>query len=197
MNFLAHFHLAWPDEGLIGGGLEGDYYKGPLRGDLPPPLARGIRLHRAIDAYTDSHPSTAALRRELPRDLRRFAGILIDLSFYHFLSVHWEHFSRLPLGDFTASVYAKLEAQETALSSGARSMLQRMLRFDLLGRYGDWRTVGAAAGRIGERFGHRNPLENVEANLEPLRGRMEAAFLDFYPDLQAFSAQRIRELHGG
>ena len=29
MNFLAHFHLAWPDAGLVAGGLEGDYYKGP------------------------------------------------------------------------------------------------------------------------------------------------------------------------
>jgi len=30
VNFLAHFHLAGPDGGLIAGGLEGDYFKGPL-----------------------------------------------------------------------------------------------------------------------------------------------------------------------
>ena len=30
MNFLAHFQLAWPDEGLVAGGLEGDFYKGRL-----------------------------------------------------------------------------------------------------------------------------------------------------------------------
>ncbi len=62
MNFLAHFHLAWPDEGLVAGGLEGDYIKGPLRGALPPDLERGIKLHRAIDAYTDGSspdPATA------------------------------------------------------------------------------------------------------------------------------------------
>ena len=51
MNYLAHFHLAWPDPGLVVGGLEGDYYKGPLRGDLPGDIESGVRLHRAIDAY--------------------------------------------------------------------------------------------------------------------------------------------------
>ena len=73
MNFLAHFHLAWPDEGLIAGGLEGDYYKGPLRGDLPSGLEQGVRLHRAIDAYTDSHPRVEAVasRPRAAAELRR------------------------------------------------------------------------------------------------------------------------------
>ena len=43
MNFLAHFQLAWPDEGLVLGALEGDYYKGPLGSELPGDLARGVR----------------------------------------------------------------------------------------------------------------------------------------------------------
>ena len=42
---------------------------------------RGVQLHRAIDAYTDSHPVIEQLRRDLPTHLRRYAGILIDLSF--------------------------------------------------------------------------------------------------------------------
>ena len=86
MNFLAHFHLAWPDEGLVAGGLEGDYHKGPLRGELPPAIERGVKLHRAIDAYTDSHPLIQQLRRDLPRNLRRYAGSLIDLSFDQYLA---------------------------------------------------------------------------------------------------------------
>ena len=81
MNFLAHFHLAWPEEGLIAGGLEGDYFKGPLPGTLPPRLERGVRLHRQIDAYTDAHPLVKELRGVLPTSLRRYAGILIDLCF--------------------------------------------------------------------------------------------------------------------
>ena len=74
MNFLAHFQLAWPDEGLVLGALEGDYYKGPLGSELPNGLARGVRLHRAIDAYTDNHAAVAELRRGFPSGLLRYAG---------------------------------------------------------------------------------------------------------------------------
>jgi len=127
LNFLAHFHLAWPDEGLVAGGLEGDYCKGPLRGELPDDIERGVRLHRAVDAYTDGHPLIAQLRRDLPGDLRRYAGILIDLSFDHFLSKHWERYCDIPLAQFNAGVYRSLRNREHALSCGSRRMLARLV----------------------------------------------------------------------
>lgn len=194
MNFLAHFHLAWPDEGLLAGGLEGDYYKGPLRGELPVAIERGVRLHRAIDAYTDSHPVVTQLRRDFPPELRRFAGILIDLSFDHFLSKYWANYSELPLETFNARVYRSLLGQEYALSTGSRRMLARMVEHDILGLYLDWETVPASAGRIGERFRRGNPLGDVGRQLTPARDLLEQAFLAFYPELQAFSSQAEKRL---
>ena len=195
MNFLAHFHLAWPDEGLVAGALEGDYYKGLLRGDLPPPIERGVKLHRAIDAYTDSHPAIAELRQHFPAELRRYAGILIDLSFDHYLSCHWNDFSELPLPNFNEGVYRILLAHEQALSEGAQRMIARLVEYDILGLYGDWETVPASAARIGERFRRHNPFTDVERHLAPARDNMEQAFLAFYPDLLSFSAQKCRELN--
>mgnify|MGYP003629303282 FL=1 len=68
MNYLAHFHLAQQlasrcglderdamQQGLLIGGLLGDFVKGPLRGNYPATWEVGIRLHRRIDALTDSH----------------------------------------------------------------------------------------------------------------------------------------------
>lgn len=190
MNFLAHFHLAWPDEGLVAGGLEGDYYKGPLRGDLPRAIERGVILHRAIDAFTDNHPLIAQLRKDLPQSLRRYAGILIDLSFDHYLSLHWSTFSDIPLKDFNDGVYRCLSAHQGDLSDGSRNMLARMVEYDILGLYLDWETVPAAAARIGQRFKRHNPLADVGPELSPAQAILERAFLAFYPELQAFSASR-------
>ncbi len=187
MNFLAHFHLAWPDEGLVAGGLEGDYFKGPLKGDLPEQLEQGVQLHRAIDAYTDKHPDITALRQEFPAELRRYAGILIDLCFDHYLSRHWENFSDSSLPEFNRQVYAILSRHEYAMSDAARRMLARMVEYDILGLYRDWETVPRSAERIGQRFRRHNPLTDVDRGLAPVRDSMEKAFLAFYPDLQAFS----------
>ncbi len=192
MNFLAHFHLAWPDKGLLLGGLEGDFVKGPLHGALPKDLERGIKLHRAIDAYTDGHPLLLQLRRELPPSLRRYAGILIDLSFDHFLSRHWSQYSDIPLVDFNKLVYRTLTTHELELSEGARRMLARLVEFDVLNLYMKWETVLATATRIGHKFRHPNPfLQNLDRELSPAQDNLEQAFLNFYPQLQSFCKQRI------
>ncbi len=196
MNFLAHFHLAWPDEGLIAGALEGDYFKGRLRGQLPTYLERGVSLHRAIDAHTDSHPVVRQLRADLPADLRRYAGILIDLCFDHYLSVHWASFSNMPLDKFTRRVYRILIAHEGDLSEGARRMLARLVEYDVLTRYHQWDTVVATAARVGDRFSRHNPFLSLEQQLAPSRLCMEEAFLNFYPQLQSFCSERAaHELH--
>lgn len=194
MNFLAHFHLAWPEEGLIVGALEGDYYKGPLKGDLPRAIEDGVILHRAIDAYTDRHEAVVALRRTLPAPLRRYAGVLIDLGFDHFLARHWRDFSDVPHHEFNATVYGTLSAQDQQLSPAARAMAQRIREHDLLQRYGEWRTVTTAALRIGDRFRRGNPFADLDNAIAPLRDEFERAFLTFYPDLQGFAADRIRAL---
>lgn len=194
MNFLAHFHLAWPDEGLVLGGLEGDYYKGPLRGDLPLDIERGVRLHRAIDAYTDDHPVVRQLRRDFPPELRRFAGILIDLCFDHFLSLHWSRYAQLELPRFNAEVYRSLQRRGELLSPNSQHMLARMVEHDILGIYHRWETVPASAERIGQRFRRHNPFTDVDAPLSAFRPQLESAFLDFYPDLISFSEQHKQHL---
>lgn len=186
MNFLAHFQLAWPDPERVAGGLEGDYYKGPLRGDLPPGIEQGVRLHRAIDAFTDGHAVICQLRGEFPPALRRYAGILIDLSFDHFLSKHWGRYCDIPLHEFNAGVYKALRGHAEHLSEGSRRMLGRLEDYDILGRYTEWDSVPASAARIGQRFRRGNPLLGVERQLTPVRTAMEQAFLTFYPELQAF-----------
>jgi acyl carrier protein phosphodiesterase len=188
LNFLAHFHLAWPDEGLVAGGLEGDFCKGPLRGQLPAGIERGVRLHRAIDAYTDGHPLIWQLRRDFPAGLRRYAGILIDLSFDHFLSKYWDRFSDTALTEFNTAVYRTLERQSGDLSEGSQRMLARMVEHNILGLYLDWETVPASAARVGQRFRRHNPLEGIALELGSARNAMEQVFLEFYPQLQEFCA---------
>jgi acyl carrier protein phosphodiesterase len=191
MNFLAHFHLAWPDGGLVAGGLEGDYFKGPLPGTLSPALEPGVKLHRAIDAYTDEHAIVQQLRRDLPPQLRRYAGILIDLSFDHYLSRNWSHFSALSLRDFSDRVYRTLIAHDAHLSEGARRMAARLVEHDVLNLYLERETVLASAARLGQRFKRHNPFLDLDRELTPARELLEVAFLDFYPQLQLFCEEKI------
>ena len=69
MNFLAHAFLAGAKETDQVGGLIGDFVKGPLPAGLPPDLASGVALHRAIDSFADVCGRTGAgtaAQREAP-----------------------------------------------------------------------------------------------------------------------------------
>ena len=193
LNFLAHFQLAWPDEGLVLGALEGDYYKGPVGDDIPADIAHGVRLHRAIDAFTDSHPQVAALRRDFPQNLRRYAGIVIDLGFDHYLTRHWHHFHTESLPAFNAGVLQTLQARSHNLGAESQRMLDRLAEYDILNRYHDWRSVTGSAERIGERFRRGNPLVAIETEVDPMRSAIEDTFLAFYPELQAFVSDWRRQ----
>jgi acyl carrier protein phosphodiesterase len=194
VNFLAHFHLAWPDEGLVAGALEGDYYKGPLRDTIAEPLARGIKLHRAIDAYTDDHPVVVELRQQFPKDLRRYSGIVIDLAFDHYLSQCWQQYASVPLPQFNQNVLAVLHDQRHQLSESAQRMHLRMEQYSILTRYTDWQMVSASARRVGERFRRGNPFLDLEPSIVPLRSTLQHAFDQFYPDLVDFCAEKRTQL---
>ncbi len=197
MNFLSHCQLAWPDAGLVAGAIEGDYFKGPLRGQLAADIEAGVVLHRAIDAYSDSHPVIADLRQHFPPQLRRHSGILIDLTFDYYLSHYWQRFGEQSLASFSSEVYRLLESRAPALSPGSRRMVARLVEHDLLNRYGEWDTILRSAAHIARRLRRPNSLADCEPALSDLRPELEAAFLIFYPQLGTFVTQQRALLSRG
>ncbi|RZV58202.1 MAG: hypothetical protein EX270_02850, partial [Pseudomonadales bacterium] len=89
MNYLAHFHLAGDDPGLLIGALLGDFVKGEIgsktflsaaRFDvLPEQTIAGIALHRSVDANFDTLEDLLAFRASMDPSSRRYHGIAIDL----------------------------------------------------------------------------------------------------------------------
>ena len=75
MNFLAHFLLSGDDHDLLLGNLLGDIVKGRVEryvhAGTTERIRDGIRLHRTIDSFSDTHP---VVRRSKPRIAGRTAG---------------------------------------------------------------------------------------------------------------------------
>lgn len=194
MNHLAHFHLAHHKEGLVVGALLADYIKGPLADDIPADLAAGIRLHRRIDSFTDTHPLLTEGRANFPRSLRRYAGVLIDLSFDHFLARHWREYHHQSLDEFSQSVYAQLHRNRARMNPPANEMATRMQEYDLLARYREWAMVAQVAERIGRRFSRGNPFTGVHELLDPQYAALADIFTQFYPELLEHSRREAVRL---
>ncbi|HMV71974.1 MAG TPA: ACP phosphodiesterase [Pseudomonadales bacterium] len=188
MNHLAHFHLAAGCEFLVLGALLGDYLKGPLDGTLPPALERGVRLHRRIDALTDSDAALRLLRSHFTGGERRLAGIVLDVFLDHLLTRHWERFSATPLPVFAGEVCTTLVRHHQRLPVAAQQQATRITQHELLQRYGDAAVVDGTLEHIGERLGCSVQMRATVARAWERLDAVEAAFLDFYPRLQTVAA---------
>jgi acyl carrier protein phosphodiesterase len=190
MNWLAHLLLSEPEVEFRLGNLLADLVKGKARAALPPGVRRGIACHQAIDAFTDAHPVVSRSKRRIGEEHGRFAGILVDVFYDHFLARDWLRYASMPLDDFTAEVYASFHAYASAtLPAEAISLLPGLSEGDLLGSYRRVAGIEAALRRLSRRLevrlGRSFALEQAVEELQTHYDAFGRDFAEFFPELHA------------
>ena len=186
MNYLAHLYLAEDSPESLIGSIMGDFVKGAIKDRYPLKIKRGIELHRKIDTYTDSHPTTRASRNLYSPARRRFAGIIVDLCYDHFLYRHWSEFTDVALDQFIARSYDILMTHRTAFPARLADMVPVMIREDWLGSYQDLMGVEKALGRLSKRVTNGDRLLGAIEEIKLHYRSLETNFLVFFPDLIHF-----------
>lgn len=192
MNYLAHVFLSSESRDAIVGGLLGDFVKGAAIDAYRSEIGAGILLHRRIDRYTDAHAVVRESRRLISAPRRRFAGIMVDVFYDHFLVRHWNRFSEVPLAVFTRRVYGQLLPQRASFPERLQRMLPRMVADDWLGSYGRMTAVDAALRGIARRFKHKQRAEVLADSARELvhnYPQLENHFLTFFPQLMHYAEQ--------
>lgn len=186
MNFLAHFHLARPTDPSRVGALLADFVRGTQNSLLeryPADLVEGIMLHRTIDSFTDRHPVFLECKAYLAPERRRFAGIIIDVFFDHFLTQQWQEFSTQPLPAFISETYGILDRNHQWLTPDLQSNLPRMKSENWLDSYGTLEGLALTFRRISRRRDFLAPLVGSEEDLISNYSSFEQGFRSFYPEL--------------
>lgn len=191
MNYLAHLYLAEDSAESMLGSILGDFVKGAIGDQYPLATRRAIELHRKIDAYTDAHAATQDSRNLYSPLRRRFAGIIVDLCYDHFLCRHWPEFTDTALDHFIARVYEILQTRQALLPKRLQAMIPSMIRDDWLGSYQDLNGVEWALGRLSKRVTNGDRLPGAIEEIRLHYRRLEANFLIFFPEIIDF-VQNIR-----
>jgi len=190
MNYLAHIYLAEDTEESLLGNVMGDFVKGHIGGGLHPEIVKGIRTHRKVDVFTDSHEVFIASRRLISPGRRRFSGIIMDLAFDHLLAKNWSSYSDSDLGALIRKTYDVLLRRKDVLPEKFRLSLPRMIEEDWLGSYRTMEGAGIAidriSGRLKRRFGRENTLIGAIEEVERNYGELESNFNAFFPELISF-----------
>jgi acyl carrier protein phosphodiesterase len=192
VNWLAHVFLSEPNVEFQLGNLLADVVRGPQRDAMSADFVRGAACHKAIDAFTDSHAVVKRSRARIGNEHRRFSGVLVDVFYDYFLARNWTRYSPLPLETYTAAFYASVQARAIQLPPDASTMLDRIIRHDLLGSYVRVEGVERALRRIStylnSRWQKQFALDQGVRDLLAHEAAFAADFHEFFPTLQAHVA---------
>jgi acyl carrier protein phosphodiesterase len=184
LNFLAHIHLSGTNRKILLGNFIGDFVKGKQFQGYPPEVARGIRLHRSIDTYTDAHPITARSRKRLHPTFGKYAGVVVDMFYDHLLAVHWGRYHQEPLPLFSNQTYQRLLLQQPAMPPRARRTLHYMVAQNWLENYQEASGLGRALTGIDARTSYKAGISQAHEALLSDWELFETEFLDFFPELE-------------
>ena len=180
MNHLAHALLAVRTGTSLVGNLLGDFVKGRPEDHYRGELLRGIRVHRAVDAFVDEHPSFRRSRERLPAALRRWSGVLVDVGYDHVLAALWDEMGDGRLRDFADRVYAELEAARPRLPERMHRFVDYMTSTDLLVAYADPDGLRRALEGMSHRVRRENPLARAAGDLLRVAPGLESDFRSLF-----------------
>jgi acyl carrier protein phosphodiesterase len=189
MNHLAHLFLAREGTESLIGNLAGDFVKGPLGDRFTPGIREGIRQHRSIDAFTDSHPSAGEFRRLLVPTHGHYARVIADMFFDHFLARRFDEYAGEPLESFLARTFATIDPHQDVLPGTLRMIYPRIRDDGWLQSYREIDSIRGALRGIARRFSRQPRLDDAAQHLIDSRAELERHFEDFFPDVMAFAGR--------
>ena len=188
MTFLAHLYLSGPEEEVLLGNFMADFVKGRPESRLSASQAtegilRGIRLHRHIDSFTDAHPTVRQSIRRLRPVYRKYAGVITDMYYDHFLAAHWSDYAEIPLEVFADQTYRTLQRNQDRLPTGMEKLLEYMVRQNWLVSYARVEGIERALRGLARRTSFESGMETAAAALRLDYELYDGEFKAFFPRL--------------
>jgi acyl carrier protein phosphodiesterase len=92
-------------------------------------------LHRHIDSFTDTNIIVKRSKARIMEKYHKYAGIIIDIFYDHFLVTSWPVYSPLPLEDFVLNVHGVLGRYTNLLPEGVRLFLPSFIKNNWIQKY--------------------------------------------------------------
>lgn len=191
MNFLAHLFLSGENHQLRLGNFIGDFVKGKKMNTYSPEIIKGIKIHRDIDRFTDSHPIVKNSKIRLRPKYSHYSPVIVDIFYDHFLALHWSDYHQIPLMEYTESFYKSALEDKDLLPEAARNMLTFMQRDNWLFNYQYLEGIHRSLTGMSHRTSFESKMQEATEDLKKDYALYEADFRLFFPILTQHVSQLI------
>lgn len=175
------------------GNFIADHIRGKEIYDYNKNIQNGIRLHHAIDEFTDKHPIVKQSKDRLHARYRHYDGVIIDIFYDHFLAKNWSRYSNIPLSVFATYFYELLDSLEQ-LPPKTQRFFQYMKMYNLLVNYRELDTIAQVLEGMNRRSKMKSHMHLAIHDLQELYTDFETDFLVFFEALRQFASNKLKEL---
>ena len=191
MNFLAHLKLSGDHEYIMLGNFIADHIRGNKISHLPQEVIDGIMLHRKIDYYTDHHPEFMKSRARLHKKYHKYAGVIADVIYDHFLAKNWNDYSEYHLSSFTTYSYGILLRHYSLLPSRTKKILPFFIMQNWLTSYRKFEGLRRSFQYLAKRANFKSNMEYAVEDLIDDYELYEAEFRAFFPDIATYCQNEL------
>jgi acyl carrier protein phosphodiesterase len=186
MNYLAHLFLSGENEKIIVGNFIADHVKGRAIDNYDSEIREGIRMHRTIDEFTDTHPIVRESVSRLRPVYSKYAGVIVDMYYDHFLAANWHRYSDEDLGEYTNSRFTILFRYYSILPPRAQRILPPMANHNWLEGYSRLDGLQQALAGMSSRTRFISNMEHAVSDLRDSYSNYRQEFFDFFPELWTY-----------
>ena len=152
----------------------------------------GIHLHRAIDTFTDQHPTFRAHCKLLSPEHGHYARVIMDVVYDHLLAQHWNDFHDQPLAEFAQNFYRETELRKETIPQKMQRLFQLMQEQDWLVEYSRVEGLERILFHMSKRTSFPSNFPKAVAVVEENKTLLLPAFADFYHELQEHCKEHLQ-----
>lgn len=194
MNFLGHQYLSGSDEQIKIGNFVADMIRGREIERFEPRIQEGVLLHRAIDSFTDNHLAVKEAVNIFRASQGKYAPVIVDITFDHFLAANWKDYHQQDLNDFAHKFYDLLLANITVLPEKVQWMIPRMKKQNWLYEYQFLEGIQQAYLGVSRRASFDSNMANARQGLEQNYNELKELFDIFLRDIVTFVRKQNVEI---
>ncbi len=194
MNFLAHAFLSFGQDEILIGNFIGDFVKGKMIDTYPTGIRQGIRLHREIDNFTDTHPLVKVSQSYLRPTFGHYSTVITDVFFDYFLGKYWEKYSSKSLETFVEETYETISKHEEDLPKQFKEMFFWMKSQNWLLNYRTIEGIQKSLSGLSRRARFDSKMELATGFLLEKEDEFQLIFFSFFKDLETFAREKLKEI---
>jgi acyl carrier protein phosphodiesterase len=186
MNYLAHLYLSGNNHEIMIGNFIADHVKGKQIELFDEEIVKGIKLHRLIDEFTDTHKVVEQSKIRLRSEFGKYSPVIVDVFYDHYLAIKWEQYHHEDLSLYADNFYTLLNNNHHRLPIRTQQMIQYMIPQNWLVNYKTIEGINKTLTGMSKRTKFESRMDEAAIYLDRYYIDFEKEFNEYFEELRNY-----------